>query len=254
MKLKKKIVALSTILGLLVSIFSPFSVYAAETTDVDTILHNHGVPEKIINIMPEKQKLELVNAEEFSFIGETTVQSTMEKPSGIAPRGTISSSELSLTGYGFMYTSGGKKLASISAYYNWIKAPTWYLTDQIGLTWDSTYYESVPGEHWICWQHQNLDGTHLTTTTSYDARELSKDSVIFDVDMKANYTNFGVATITLQLKSGKTEPSSSFFYFKYAHDKILPNIGLSISDTGAGISISGSIYTDGLASSASFSR
>lgn len=253
MRIKKTIAALSTVLALMISIVSPVSVYA-ESTDVDTILRNHGVPDKIINIMPEEQKLELVNAEEFSFTGETTIQKNMENTSGITTYGTISSSDLSLTGYGFMYTSGGKKLAQISAYYGWIDLPVWFLTDQIGMTWDSTYYEPIPNEHWVNVQHDTPDG--LVTYTSYDARELSKDSVIFDVDIKRTpgWNNYGVATIKLQLNAGKTEPSSSIFYFKYAHSMIVPTIGLSLDSSGVGISISTSANVDGLASSASFSR
>lgn len=251
MKIKIKLAALSTVLALMLSIISPSSIYA-QSNDVDTILHNHGVPYEIINIMPEEQKLELVNAEEFTYVGEITIQKDME--SEIDTYATISSSDLSLTGYGFMYTSGGKKLAQISAYYDWLNSPFWHLTDQIGMTWSSTYYESIPGEHWINVQRTDLNGSNLTTQTSYDARDLGDDSVIFDLDMNSNYNNFGVATIKLQLKAGKSEPTSSIFYFKYAHNSIAPTIGLGISASGLGISVSTSANISSLTSSRTFKR
>ncbi len=256
--MKKKLLSILSILALSVSILNPATAFADEVS-TDLILINHGVPSEIVAIMPEEQKLELVNADDFTYCGSNTIVDEINENTqggkGMSTQGTISSSQLSLTGYGFMYTSGGKKLAQVSAYYNWVQNPGWFLTDQIGITWDSSYYAPVDQGQWIVCQHQDLNGTNLTQTTSYDLLDISNSGFIIDVDMVGNHTNFGTATAKLQLKSGASEPTNSQFYYKYAHISIVPTIGLSLntSVTG-GIAVSASVNVESLASSTTFQR
>lgn len=250
--MKKKLLSILSIIALSVNILNPATAFATEA-NVDSILINNGVPYEIVEIMPEEQKLELVNADEFEYCGSTTIEDDINE--AVNTRGTISSSKLSLTGYGFMYTSGGKKLAQVSVYYDWLKDPVWFLTDQLGITWDSDYYEPVDNGQWIVWNHQDSNGSNLTSEASYDLRDLSSSGFIIDVDMVANHTNFGTATAKLELKSGVSEPSSSKIYFKYAHISIAPTVGLELdSSLTGGISVSASSRVDSLSGSKTFSR
>lgn len=258
--MKNKLLLILSILALSANILNPAAALAKEA-NVDLILINHGVPYEIVDIMPEEQKLELVNADEFTYCGSTTiVDDIYENMEGIIDNetstyGTISSSQLSLTGYGFMYTSGGKKMAQVSSYYNWLTNPFWNLTDQIGITWNPDYYEPVDNGQWIVWNHQDSNGSNLTSEASYDLLDISNSGFIIDVDMLGSKTNFGTATAKLELKSGASEPASSKFYFKYAHISVAPSIGLSLDSAATGgISVSASINVDSLAGSQTFKR
>lgn len=238
---------------LVLSMFFVPSVSASEiNVDVDDILASKGVPSDIISIMPDSQKNELISYDDFWYSGSTTSIVDMEVPNtNDDSRATISSSQLKLTGYGFTYQNGNLKLAELTTSYEWLDEPVFYFTDQIGMSWDASLFESIGDTAWMYCTYTDQYGNE-THWYSFDKREITSSDVIMDVNMVANKRSYGTATIKLLLKSNVTPPAYTTFYFKYGHAKLVPSVTMSINKGGVGIGFSTGINVDTLANNKLF--
>lgn len=255
--MRKKGFRILVAIVLLFAISIPQTSLAASKS-ADKLLASRGYPEDIIKLMSEKVKNDIVSHDNFRYAGSSTYIKDMEKSinsinadTHLSPQGTISSSDLSFTCVCTTWTDNGIKYLHIDTIYKWAtRKPTWRLTDQIGITWDSSKFQVMDGEYFFNSEY-NIGGI-MKYETSRDARELNESNIIGDFNLLAAAdVNSGDAVVLLRVKPGVKAPANTVVYFKYGHAMIVPTITMGIDNSGLGIGISGSVNVDSLAKSKS---
>ncbi|BCJ95984.1 hypothetical protein acsn021_35530 [Anaerocolumna cellulosilytica] len=260
--MKTKVISIIMTCIVLASLFV-MPVSASATLSVDKQLERKGYPADVISTMCDEVKNEIISHPDSRYAGSTTVSGDMESTiskNQIIPYGTIPSADLRLTFTGTTYKENGYKILWVTLNYDWEKHIMWYLTDQIGITWDSSKFQVVDGAYGFVNNWYNFTGYNTWTRVvdnNYDARELNAANIIGDIDLKMEspvpYNNRGYAYVKLRVKDGVTAPTSTQAFGKYGHNTIVPTISLTIDSSGLGISASGAATVDTLAISKTFS-
>jgi hypothetical protein len=202
----------------------------------------------------DEVKAEILRHPDSKFAGSETVVSPMEETGtngGATTMGTISSSNLSFTSTSATWTTSGVKELYIVISYNWLKLPVWFLTDQIGITWDSAKFQVVDDDYDFTTTH-NLGTLGSSSYVSYDAHELNSANIIGDFDLQSSQGESGTATVLLSVKPGVSAPTSTQIFYKYGHAMVVPSITLGLDSSGLGVEISPSINVDSLAKASTY--
>lgn len=134
----------------------PLNIFAAENNaiDIDSLLIERGYPQIVLDTMDDDTKLDIYN-ENVSFLGAIVSYydedndlfidiQINEDGSYIAPRGQISTSDLSLS---FTYSRSPSKPTTELSYikvtysYNWLNLPFWRWQDPVSISWDDSKFE-----------------------------------------------------------------------------------------------------------------
>lgn len=270
----KKLVALSLALAMILSISVP--AFAEEIEEIpenviDSELASRGYPEIVLGTMDYDAKLDLYD-EDVGFMGAVVTYydeeagtfvdiSVNEDGSYIAPRGQISTSDLSLN---FTYSRSPEEKGTVLDYikvtynYNWNNLPAFRWQDPISVSWDGDAFEMVDDSFSKVDKYDgyiiDLDGSLLGPYTnqihSYEDGYASGSSVgvTWYADLKG-YTGFtitdlyGYGTFDLAPKNTTTSGSTTLYGY-YVHQKAELGLGIDITDYGTFSVTGGSSYDE----------
>lgn len=242
----KKIIAT---LSLIIFLLLPTQVSA--NTNLDQMLLNRGIPQELIELMPNTQKQDIIDNNLIfkSYENEEIEINDSNHTSSISARNTISDNTLSLTCscyYEPNYSSSNKQI-TFYVNYDWSKVPQMTLTDAYGIAWGDNW-KAVPNSHksytyWKLAMNQGIKSnteTALAYANSYGAG--------WNTDIKYSYglqyvvDNYGYGKITLEAKK-PSKTGSDQVCINYTHRKsINGTFGLSLGPCS--VSYSGTADAD----------
>lgn len=255
----KKVISILLTLCFLISV-CPLQAMAAES--VDSQLLNRGYPLKLIEIMLDEEKKDLIadncyydcaNTYNYDEYGEL-INVTDFDENAVAPLGQIQASHLSLT----IAKSKSGSNTVLTFNYNWKTLPVNRFQDPMSLAWDSSVFSYKSGSFKKVDKYSYVlgdgsDGKIYTATQSSETSyaDGSSNYISWYADLKGYTSNviklYGYGTLTLVPK--KTGKSTQAFGH-YVHNK--SGFSLSLSYNGAGFSVSGLSTYDELGADISF--
>lgn len=225
--------------------------------ELDAILLSRGASETFLARIPVSEKSMLVEcgAEGFETRSETLI---VQKPveGGATREGVISADEMDFditTSYILLGTPNARVF--VYATYEWKTMPLWRLTDSLSISWDDNIFIPMDDTSLLV-DYITSGDTCVDTVSHYETYAANSNSVIWTIDIRsdgsyvgARQMKSGYATISLNIKNGIDHNAiATVFSAWYAHATVIPTIGLSLSSTGLGVSVSTSsnIYARGI--------
>lgn len=242
-------------------------VLAEEITlaDIDQKLMERGYPQIVLDTMDSDAKLDIY-MDDVTFAGavisyyneeESTFTDIRVNEDGtyIAPRGQISTSNLSLSfTYSKQITSGRLQYLKVTYSYKWLKLPINRYSDPIAVSWDSNKFEMIDESFSKVDKFDGYIVLNGETTGPYIGQEQSSekgyavssaDGVTWYADLKG-YTGITVTKLygsaTFNLKP-KVSTGTMTLYGHYVHQLTPLSVSINIDDAGS-LSISGFGYDE----------
>ena len=237
-----------------------------DTLNLDAALMEKGYPQIVLDTMDEDTKMDIYNEGDFAFCG--AVITYYDENSGtyseidvnedgtyIAPRGQISTSDLSLS---FTYSRSpaakNTKLSYIKVTYNynWLNLPFFRWQDPTSVSWDDSKFQMTDNsfskvdkyDGYVIGPNGELLGPYTNQTHSSENgyANASNAGVSWYADLKG-YIGvqptklYGSGTFKLAPKSTTTSGSTTL-YGHYVHPKAELGLSVNVSSYGS-FSISG---------------
>lgn len=257
--MKKKILSVLLTFCLLIPA-CPLQVMASQS--IDDQLINRGYPLKLIEILLDEEKADLIakncyyecaNTYNYDENGEL-INITNFDENAITPYGQIKSTHLSLS----ITTSKSGSNTVLTFNYNWKTLPLNRYQDPMSLAWDSSVFSYKSGSFKKVDKYSYVlgDGSNGKVYTATHSSENSyakgaSNYISWYADLKGYTSNvirlYGYGTLTLVPKK-KGKSTQAFGH--YVHAKM--NLSLSLSYSGAGFSVSGLSTYDELGTDISF--
>lgn len=252
MKIKRFMIFLLT----LVMVFSSTAtVFAKEIgSGIDQSLRARGVPEELIEIMPENQKKEIISQNlMFDSYKEFTLNEISDG-SDIQIQATIPTDKLSFycsTYKSYPWNTTNKSLI-VYCNYDWITNPLVALTDCFGIAWDGNLWRAVPNSYY---QQTSYDirewpdmwRTYTKTSFDYALAYASYTGAGWNTNIKHYWGldmvqhNYGYGRIAIEAIDPRLTGTSQIC-LNYSHATGLGSVGLEIGILS--VSYSGSAGAD----------
>lgn len=246
--------------------FNFSSIALAKTPNTDELLRLKGIPEELIQIMPDIQKNEIISQNlvlnsikkitlnENSEINDIKMQAQLSD--------TIPYDELSFyctTYRSYTWSSTYKELI-IFLNYDWAIIPDWTLTDTLGVAWDGNMWDPVPNSYYIqtsydvrewpdVWNTYSIHNMNYSLANSSFTGAGWTTDIKYSWDLDTVYHNYGSSRIAIKAKNPSLT-GSGLLAINYSHAMGIGSVGLNIGIIS--ISYSGSANADTRGDYASF--
>ncbi len=247
------------LMGLSVTAFAS----QGDAVNIDVALQERGYPKIVLDTMDSDSKADIY-ADNVSFAGaiisyyneeDATFTDIIVNEDGtyIAPRGQISTSDLSLSfTYSKSVSSGKLSYIKVTYNYNWSNLPFFRWQDPVSVSWDNSKFEMTDNsfskvdkyDGYVSDSAGNLYGPYTNQIHSSESgyASASDSGVTWYADLKGyigvNPTKlYGYGTFKLKPKTS-TSTGSSTLYGHYVHPTTSASLSVNIASYGS-FSVSG---------------